>query len=147
MNRIILLILVLGAIALPGWAALGGPAESVVTDQARMRAKRTVVETRAYTMHEIDGADGTVVREYVTPSGKVFGVSWNGPTIPDLSQLLGSYHNEYQKALRTKPGRRRVAMVRNPDLVVESNGHMRSYQGRAYVNSLLPGGVSEDIVK
>jgi hypothetical protein len=146
LHRVILLP-TLAAIALPGWAVLGGAAESVVSDQARMRAKRTVVETRVFTMHEIGGPDGTVVREYVTPSGKVFGVSWSGPTIPDLSQLLGSYNDEYQKALRTKPGRRRVAVVRNPDLVVESSGHMRDYHGRAFLNSLLPAGVARDTVK
>jgi len=88
-----------------------------------------------------------VIREYVTPAGKVFGVSWTGPTIPDLSQLLGSYNAEYQNTLRAKPGRRRVAVVHNPDLVVENGGHMRAFHGRAYLESMLPAGVPPETVK
>jgi len=145
--RALLLMTVLATAALPGWAVLGGSAESVVADQVRLEAKRSVVENREYTVHEISRDDGTVIREYVTPVGKVFGVSWTGPTIPDLSQLLGSYNNEYQSTLRTKPGRRRSAVVRNPDLVVESSGHMRAFYGRAYLKSLLPNGVPQETVK
>ena len=69
----------------------------MVTDQAKFHAKRAVVEKQDYTVHEISRDDGTVIREYVTPAGKVFGVSWTGPTIPDLSQLLGTYNTEFQK--------------------------------------------------
>jgi len=145
--RALLLMSVLATGALPSWAVLGGSAESVVADQVRLEAKRSVVENREYTVHEISRDDGTVIREYVTPVGKVFGVSWTGPTIPDLSQLLGSYNNEYQSTLRTKPGRRRSAVVRNPDLVVESSGHMRAFYGRAYLKSLLPNGVPQETVK
>jgi hypothetical protein len=88
-----------------------------------------------------------VIREYVTPAGKVFGVSWTGPTIPDLTQLLGTYNTEFQTAVHAKRGRRDSAAVHNPDLVVESSGHMRSFHGRAYLNSMLPGGVTEDVVQ
>jgi hypothetical protein len=147
MNRALALLSVLAAAALPGWAVLGGSAESVVADQVKLQANRTVVETREYTVHEISREDGTLVREYVTPAGKVFGVSWSGPTIPDLSQLLGSYNTEYQNSLHAKPGRRRVAVVHNTDLVVESSGHTRAFHGRAYLNSMLPGGVTQETVK
>jgi hypothetical protein len=145
--RALLVMTVLATSAIPVWAVLGGSAESVVADQVRLEAKRSVVENREYTVHEISRDDGTMIREYVTPAGKVFGVSWTGPTIPDLSQLLGSYNTEYQDTLRTKPGRRRSAVVRNPDLVVESSGHMRAFYGRAYLKSLLPNGVPQETVK
>jgi hypothetical protein len=139
---------VLAAAALPGWAVLGGSAQSVVADQAKLRAaNRTVVETREYTVHEMSSGDGTVVREYVTPAGKVFGVSWTGPTIPDLAQLLGPYNAEYQKALTNRRGRRRGVAVHNPDLVVQNSGHMRAFHGRAYLKSLLPNGVTPETVK
>ena len=133
--------------AFPAWATLGGSAESVVTDQSKFHAKRAVVERQDYTIHEITSDDGTVIREYVTPAGKVFGVSWTGPTIPDLTQLLGTYNTEFQTAVHAKRGRRDSAAVHNPDLVVESSGHMRSFHGRAYLNSMLPGGVTEDVVQ
>lgn len=146
MLRVFVVMTVLAAAALPGWAVLGGSAESVAADQAKLNAKRSVVENRQYAVHEMSRDDGTVVREYVTPAGKVFGVSWNGPTIPDLSQL-GSYNTEYQNALHAKPGRRRAAAVHNPDLVVESSGHMRAFHGRAYLKSLLPSGVTPETVQ
>jgi hypothetical protein len=137
----------LAAVALPAGATLGGSAESVVTDQSKFHAKRAVVERGNYAIHEITSDDGTVIREYVSPAGKVFGVSWTGPTIPDLTQLLGTYNAEFQSAVHTKRGRRSSAAVHNPDLVVESSGHMRSFHGRAYLNSVLPSGVTEDVVQ
>jgi hypothetical protein len=147
MRSIFILLSVLAAAAFPAGATLGGSAESVVTDQTKLHAKRAVVERRDYTIHEITSNDGTVIREYVTPAGKVFGVSWTGPTIPDLTQLLGAYNTEFQTAIRSKRGRRNSAAVHNPDLVVESSGHMRSFHGRAYLNSMLPSGATEDVVQ
>lgn len=147
MRSIFILLSILAATAFPAGATLGGSAESVVTDQSKLHARRAVVERQDYTVHEISADDGTVIREYVTPAGKVFGVSWTGPTIPDLTQLLGTYNAEFQSAVHTKRGRRSSAVVRNSDLVVESSGHMRSFRGRAYVNSMLPSGVTEDVVQ
>ena len=74
-------------------------------------------------------------------------VYWTGPTIPDLTQLLGTYSAEFQTAVQAQPRRRRAGVVRNPDLVVESTGHMRAFYGRAYVNSMLPSGVTAETVK
>ena len=135
--------------ALPAWAALGGSVESVAADQVKFQAKRQTAGMPGYTVHEISRDDGGVIREYVTPAGKVFGISWSGPALPDLSQLLGSYSTEFHNTLLAQPksfGRRPVA-VHNSDLVVETGGHMRAFQGRAYVNSMLPAGVSADTVK
>lgn len=135
--------------ALPGWAALGGSAESVVADQAKFQAQRKTAEMPGYTIHEISRDDGTLIRDYVTTAGKVFGVSWSGPTIPDLSQLLGSYSSEFRNTLLAQPKSfgRKPAAVHNSDLVVETGGHMRAFQGRAYVNSMLPAGVSRETIK
>jgi len=147
MHNQLVLLSILVAAASPAGATLGGSAESVVSDQSRLHAKRSVVQRSDYTVHEMTRDDGTIIREYVTPAGKVFGVSWIGPTIPDLSQLLGGYNTEFQNTLRSKRGRQKVAVVRNADLVVESSGHTRAFQGRAYLTSMLPSGVTEDVVK
>lgn len=147
MRNEFILFSILAATAFPAGATLGGSAQSVVTDQSKLHAKRAVVDRRDYTVHEITSDDGTVVREYVTPAGKVFGVSWTGPTIPDLTQLLGAYSAEFQTAIRAKRGRRSSAAVHNPDLVVESSGHMRAFRGRAYLNSMLPSGLTEEVVQ
>ncbi len=146
MRNSFILLSILAAAAFPAGATLGGSAQSVVTDQTKLHAKRAVVERQGYTVHEITSEDGTLIREYVAPAGKVFGVSWTGPTIPDLTQLLGPYNAEFQTAMRAKRGRRSSAAVHNPDLVVESSGHMRAFRGRAYLNSMLPSGVTEDVV-
>ena len=147
MNKALILTSALIAAALPGWAALGGSVDTVATDQVKLQAKRAITQTRDYSIHQISSDDGTLIKEYVTPSGKVFGVSWTGPTIPDLTQLLGSYSAEFQTAIRAQPRRRKAGVVHNPDLVVESTGHMRAFYGRAYVNSMLPSGVTAETVK
>ena len=147
MNKALILTFALIATALPGRAPLGGSVDTVATDQVKLQAKRAITQTREYSIHQISSDDGTLIKEYVTPAGKVFGVSWTGPTIPDLTQLLGSYSAEFQTAVRAQPRRRKAGVVHNPDLVVESTGHMRAFYGRAYVNSMLPSGVTAETVK
>jgi Protein of unknown function (DUF2844) len=148
-SRPIFLLCAVAAVALPGWAALGGSVESIASDQVKFQAKRKTLEMPKYTLHEITRDDGGVIREYVTRAGKVFGVSWSGPAIPDLSQLLGSYSAEFRNTLLAQPKSfgRHAAAVHNSDLIVETGGHMRAFQGRAYVNSLLPPGVSPETIK
>lgn len=147
MRSVFILLSILVAAAFPAGATLGGSVDSVAADQSKFHAKRAVVDKQDYTIHEITSDDGTLIREYVTPAGKVFGVSWSGPTIPDLTQLLGTYNTEFQNSLRSRRGRRNVAIVRNPDLVVESTGHTRAFHGRAYLNSMVPSGVTQDVVQ
>ena len=147
MNKALILLSALAAAALPGWAALGGSVDTVATDQVKFQAKRAITQMRAYNIHLISSNDGTLIKEFVTPAGKVFGVSWSGPTIPDLTLLLGTYSAEFQTSVRAQPRRRKPGVVHNPDLVVESTGHMRAFYGRAYVNSMLPSGVTAEIVQ
>jgi hypothetical protein len=147
MIRPLLLLITLFAAACPGFGALGAGEESVAADQTRFRAERRVITARDYNVHEISRGDGTLIREYVSPAGNVFGVSWKGPTIPDLSQLLGSSFAEFRDRVPKGPAHRRAAVVRSGDLVVESTGHMRAFYGRAYLNSMLPSGVTQEVVQ
>src|SRR5262252_3454932 len=83
-------------------AALGGDAATVQTDRVQMKgALLRITSTETFTVHEMRSPSGPTVREYLSPAGKVFGVAWDGPTTPDLQQLLGSYYDEYQRAART----------------------------------------------
>jgi Protein of unknown function (DUF2844) len=113
----------------------------VRVDQTRMRGDVHVVEAAGHTVHEIRVPGGTLVREYVSPGGTVFGISWQGPFRPDLRQLLGDYFEEFQEAAR---GARRKATGRGPlridrpELVVHMDGHSRAFLGVAYVPGLLP---------
>jgi hypothetical protein len=130
-------------------AALGGNAESINADRSVLRAgHHTATSHGGYTVEEIV-ADATTVREYVTPSGVVFGLAWNGYTHPDLTQLLGTYWGEYSTARRQavrKTGSRRQQLATGR-MIVETWGHMRNLQGRAYLPSLIPTGVSSDDIK
>jgi hypothetical protein len=132
--------------SLPALAALGGDISSVEADRASMKAEiRATAPTVGYSVEQMRLPSGTVVSEYVSPAGKVFAVSWFGPTKPDLSQTLGSYFQQLTAASQQtahNPGMRRHFQIRQPDLVFESSGHMRAFYGRAYVPSLLPPNVT-----
>jgi hypothetical protein len=127
--------------ARPATAALGEQESSIAADQAHLRASTRVTRADGYTLHEMRSDSGTVVREYASPTGTVFAVSWQGPFLPDMKQLLGAHFDEYARA--TKARRRRgPIVVREPGLVVEMSGHPRSFSGRAYVPDLVPPGVA-----
>lgn len=139
--------------AAPARAALGGDITSVQADQLHMQGSIRATVTDSYTVHQIQSAAGTVVREYVSSvgksAGKVFGVAWQGPWPPDMRQLLGSYFEQYVQAANAK-GAARVGraplVIEGPGLVVQAGGHPRAFVGRAYVPEMLPTGVqAEDV--
>lgn len=133
----------------PVLATLGEPAASVAKDRKALAATRSATTAHTgYSVREIASAANTV-REYISPSGIVFAIAWNGLTHPDLATLLGSYTGEYRRALRQTPRThgRRQSQVKSDRIVVEKWGHMRNLQGRAYVPALIPAGVSIDEIK
>jgi len=132
------------ATAMPAWGSLGGDAASIQADQLHMQGSRTMKAAESYTMHEIQAANGTVVREYLSAEGKVFAIAWHGPWIPDMQQLLGSYFDQYAQANQAQRGarmRRGPILINQPGLVVQIGGHPRAFTGRAYVPEMLPSGV------
>jgi hypothetical protein len=142
----------IGFIALLGapsaLAALGGAEATVEADRLQTGATHRVVTTDArFTLHELQAPSGTTVREYVSPTGVVFGVAWQGPTMPDLRQLLGGYFDQYVGAMTERRTRRAPVSIQLPGLVLQSGGHMRAFAGKAYVPAALPQGVSGDDVR
>jgi hypothetical protein len=133
--------------ATPSGAVLGQSAASVASDQQRLRGERRSIAAGAFSVEEISSADGTVVREYVSPGGQVFGLSWRGPVRPDLRLLLGEYFPAFEHASRPAGHRRRPLVVRTEQLVVETGGHVRDFRGRAYLPALLPESLSQAAVK
>lgn len=130
-------------------AVLGGSADTVSKDRTALQAvHRATTSRNGYTVEEM-ASDATTVREYVSPSGIVFGIAWNGYVHPDLTQLLGSYVGEYtaaqQKAVR-KFGSKRLHLA-TENIIIEKWGHMRDLRGRAYAPSLIPTGVTSDEIK
>jgi Protein of unknown function (DUF2844) len=130
-------------------AALGESSASISSDRkALVSVRHSTTAHNGYTVQEIDTGT-TVVREYISPSGVVFGIAWNGLTHPDLTPLLGSYNSEYQNArsqTSRQPGRRHV-QVKTDRVVVQKWGHMRNLQGRTYAPALIPQGVSVNEIK
>jgi len=137
-------------VSLPAFAVLGGDESSITTDAAQMKATVRVTPSDAFAVHEAKAPDGQVVREYVSPAGRVFGVAWQGRSIPDMRQLLGAYFQQFSAAAQAAkvghPGRRPLN-IQLPGLVVQTAGHMRSFYGRAFDPGLLPQGVHEDEVR
>jgi hypothetical protein len=131
-------------------ASLGGNGDSVQADRVFLRGALKTTAKQNYSLQRIQSPNGVVVREYVSPAGNVFGISWQGPTRPDLRQILGPYFAEFTKAV---PSKMRFRLVRGPfriqvnGLVVEMGGHMRWYVGRAYLQQMIPAGVSREAIR
>jgi Protein of unknown function (DUF2844) len=126
--------------ASPALAALGGDISSIDADRVSMKGALTAFRTvKGCAVHEITTAAGVHLREYLTSDDKVFAVSWQGPFIPDLRQMLGAYYARYDQAVSAPHvGSRRHLRIERPGLVVESNGRMRAFYGRAWDPALLP---------
>jgi hypothetical protein len=134
--------------SMPALAALGGDVSSVQNDRTRFKASLRLSPAAHYSVHELKAPTGTVIREYVTDDGRVFGVTWQGPWRPDLRQLLGPYFADFQQAAKAKrTGRNGPLSSRSSHLVIEMSGHPRAFRGRAYVPDLVPAGVSEDEIQ
>jgi Protein of unknown function (DUF2844) len=130
-------------------ASLGGDLASVRADQAKLQGTQQTTSKASYDVHEIQGTSGVVVREYVSRSGAVFGVAWQGRTHPDLRQVLGASYEQYVQAvqiLRTQRHRHGPLSIEAPGLVVHTGGHMGALTGKAFIPQSLPVGVRpEDI--
>ena len=135
----------------PVFAALGGDVTSIDADRVHAKgALLRITQADRYAMHEIRTAAGTSVREYVSSSGKVFAVAWQGQFLPDFQQVLGTYFTQYQqaseRARRARHGRGPLSF-QDGDLVVQMGGHQRSFSGRAYVTGLMPAGVDASAIQ
>jgi hypothetical protein len=129
-----------GALA---YAALGSAPSNFGDAPVRQGARSLAAASgdQVYTVSQSTLDSGTIVREYSDTAGIVFAVSWNGPTLPDLRTLLGDKFATMTSAAakRPKAGHSQLA-VEQSDVVIVSNGHMRSFAGHAWIPSTLPAG-------
>ncbi len=129
----------------PAHASLGALAASVNADLVHLKGQIRRTSAPGYEVDDITTPQGTVVKEFISPAGTVFAVSWLGPVMPNLAQTLGS---SYFGMLTTAEQQQRALLghnhvqLRTPQLVVHAGGHMRLFFGVAYVPSLLPPNVS-----
>lgn len=130
-------------------SASAAAAQAAVSSAAAKAAAQTSSAqsstSAAYTVRQTTLATGTVVREYVSQAGTVFGVGWSGPQPPDLSALLGSYFPQYVAGVQASHAAgvvRGPGIVETSGLVVHSGGHMGAFSGQAWLPQALPAGVS-----
>jgi len=130
----------------PARASLGGGAESILADAEELQGVLQPSLHAHFQVQEIISENGILVREFMSRGGLVFAISWQGPAMPDLKQLLGAQYAAYAAAIEAqkRPGLRRAVRIATPDLVVESEGHLRAFVGRSYLPGLIPAGVSVD---
>lgn len=139
----------------PAYAVLGGapmtaPAGATISSSVSHAASASAgsaaaASASAFTVRTTTLPVGTVVNEYVGADGTVFGIAWQGPRIPDLPTLLGSYFPQYVQGIqnqRANGGGRGPVSVAGSALVVRSGGHMGAFVGQAYLPQALPAGVS-----
>lgn len=133
------------ALAAPALATLGGDLASVNADSTALNGQSRSTPMVQYELHVIT-RDSLVVHEYLTNQGRVFAVTWQGPTPPDLRQLLGTYFDRFQSASvaahQLNPGIHRQFSLSQPDLVMQTSGRLRDFRGIAYIPSLVPAGVA-----
>jgi hypothetical protein len=141
------LVLIPGTI--PASATLGQPEASVTTDQLHMKSEHRIQTFQNYKVHELSSAKGATIREYVSPQGSVFGITWQGRSTPDMTQLLGTYLNNMQTATpaQTKILPRRGMSVKTDDFVYSNFCRMGMCRGSAYVPSLIPSNVSVEVMR
>ena len=136
-------------------AALGEPAASVAQDgaiatapraqsfAARMQQQALAAQSSPFSVTTVQ-AGKVAIAEYVNAAtGSVFAVRWEGPTMPDMRQILNATNfDALRAAVQANPvhGLGAAFEMNLPDLVVQAFGHMGDFTGFAYQPSMLPAG-------
>ena len=130
-----------------GHAELGGRPEQFDAEGSTAQSNVTSAGA-AYLTRDTTLATGTRVREYISDGGVVFALTWEGPILPDLKALLGKHFDAMvaESARMPRAGRSHIA-VSGPEVVIHSGGHMRAFEGSAWIPGQLPAGFTADDVR
>ena len=83
---------------IPAWAALGQPHESIKSDVQNLKGKLVTREMHGYSVKEITRADGSVLREFVSPQANfrscVAGID-DAQSPPDTGNFRGRVSESY----------------------------------------------------
>ena len=118
------------------WAALGAAPEHSPAQAGAAKSTGAA----GYTVVERQLDSGTTVREFVDHGGMVFAVSWSGPFLPDLKQLLGTHFDAFAAQGKGQRSHRNRLAMQDAGAVIVSEGHMGAFRGRAWLPSRLPAG-------
>jgi hypothetical protein len=136
--------------ALPVRAELNGTISSIDVDRDYVAGKVTANPRFGSTVYEITDRNGTIIREYASPAGRIFAISWEGRFMPEMKHFLGDLFEPYVSAMRSEHKThnwRQPILIHTSNLTFENDGHMGWYYGRAYVESSVPGGFSIDDIR
>jgi len=126
-------------------AELGGLPNSdgvLIQDQTAV-----VTNDQTLSIYLFKSPSGTQIKEYVNDSHIVVAVTWQGPSLPNLRQLLGAHFQTFVDRPIDHGSSHRSAELQTDALVVQSHGQMRNFSGRAYLPKLLPSGFNIDQIK
>lgn len=130
------------------WAALGGAPSNFGPRVLSAQTRNASTGQSTFTESERTLESGTTVHEYVDAAGVVFAVSWSGPYMPDLKELLGAHFDTMVAHANStaRPGRSQL-LLKQSDLVVVSGGHMGAFQGKAWLPARVPAGFDTKGIK
>jgi hypothetical protein len=118
------------------------------TEGRKSQALAVATPQLSYRISESVLTTGTTVREYIGANGIVFAVTWNGPFLPDLQNLLGKHFDTMRTEAARVPraGHSQLQIVR-PEVSIYSGGHMRAFIGRAWIASEFPADFKQDDIQ
>ena len=130
----------------PSYGALGEPPTQFAQETTVVGAIESAASS--YVTRDTTLASGTHVREYVSSNGIVFAVAWDGPFLPNLRELLGKYFDTLaaESARQPRAGRPHLD-VGLPEVVINSGGRMRAFEGSAWIPAQLPAGFAVDTMR
>jgi len=143
---IFIICLGLGAATIVNWrlavATPGKSAKAAMADRKAFAAvQRTSITRGNYRILEFESR-ANFVREYISTTGVVFAVVWNGQHHTDLTSLVGSNIEGNQQASRRNECR--DSGLKENSVRTDKWGEMGNAHGRVYAPALIPRGVSAD---
>ncbi|MHB1286583.1 MAG: DUF2844 domain-containing protein [Leptospirales bacterium] len=135
-------------------ATLGEVEATVSRDREGSAGTHTLLQAQGgVRIHTITSSSRTY-REYVTPGGTVFAVTWQGMHPPHLKTVLGAYAAEYREAIvraRTQTNypaiRSRFLRVTTAHLLIDGGGQPRTLSGRVILPAQIPPGFPVDQIR
>lgn len=136
------------------WATLGEDEATVSRDRTVSAGTHTLLQAQGGVRIHIITSSSRTYREYVTPGGTVFAVTWQGMPPPHLGRILGAYAAEYREAIvrartqTTYPAiRSRFLRVTTAHLLIDGGGQPRALSGRVILPDQIPPGFPVDQIR